>query len=162
MAVAGTLAAVREAQARQRAASRREAQARQRAASRREAQARQRAASRIDCRYSYPHRRRSAYFLPQASASIIDSKRSALLRSCASSVAAINLGISENGILRSRNACTATSSAAFSTAGAVPPLSITRYPSEMHGNFFPSGGTKSHPATDLPSRGGTGDERRSG
>src|SRR5437879_4763401 len=41
-----TVAAVREAQARQRAASRREAQARQRAASRREAQARQRAASR--------------------------------------------------------------------------------------------------------------------
>src|SRR5262245_52434867 len=44
----------REAQARQRAASRREAQARQRAASRREAQARQRAASRIDRPYS-PH-----------------------------------------------------------------------------------------------------------
>src|SRR6266516_8041951 len=41
-----TVAALREAQARQRAASRREAQARQRAASRREAQARQRAASR--------------------------------------------------------------------------------------------------------------------
>src|SRR6266487_2709306 len=41
-----TVAALREGQARQRAASRREAQARQRAASRREAQARQRAASR--------------------------------------------------------------------------------------------------------------------
>jgi len=45
-----TVAALREGQARQRAASRREAQARQRAASRREAQARQRAASRDERR----------------------------------------------------------------------------------------------------------------
>src|SRR5438445_10489312 len=47
-----TVAAVREAQARQRAASIREAQARQRAASIREAQARQRAAS-INARRRY-------------------------------------------------------------------------------------------------------------
>src|SRR5262249_37396101 len=45
-----TVGAVREAQARQRAASKREAQARQRAASKREAQARQRAASKNDRR----------------------------------------------------------------------------------------------------------------
>src|SRR5207302_4092755 len=111
---------------------------------------------------SQEDRRRSAYLLPHASASIMDSRESALLRSCASSVAAISAGMAENGILRSRNACTATSSAAFSTAGAVPPISVARYASEMHGNLLRSGGIKSSRATDLQSRGGTGDERRSG
>src|SRR5206468_9608590 len=126
----------------------------------REAQARQRAASKNRPPLQYYQQR--ALCRAQQSASVTDSRESASFGSCASSVDAINLGMSEKAILRSKNNWTATSSAALRTAGAVPLISMARYAKEMHGNFFGSGAMKSSLGTVAQSRCGTHDGSLSG
>src|SRR5215475_7720978 len=72
----------------------------------------------------YPCIQDRAYSRAQQSADFTDSTESAADVLCAWRVSSINSGISEKEILRSRNASTAISSAALSTAGAVPPIFI--------------------------------------
>src|SRR5205085_10908013 len=59
---------------------------------------------------------------------------------CCAMVASMTAGISRKEITPSRNACTATSLAAFNTAGIVPPLRAASKARRRHGKRSGSGG----------------------
>ena len=79
-----------------------------------------------------------------------------------SSTLPINVSIILNPIFLSRKACTATSFAAFKTAGAVPPVRRALYAKSRQGNFPGSGSMNSSFVNWQISREGRGEFHRSG
>src|SRR6185436_11646865 len=81
------------------------------------------------------------------SAAMTAARSSAARAGTAESVSAITPAMPVNGSRRSRNASTATSLAAFSTAGAVPPARSASYARPRHGKRFRSGFSNDRPRT---------------
>src|SRR6185436_2191182 len=102
----------------------------------------------------------------RARASASTSKRSSKWVGCTAGIAAstrsIASGMAANPILPSRKAATATSSAALSTQGAVPPARPASSARRRQENVSRSGGSKSSWPTDARSSRGTSTSARSG